>query len=334
MNENQIKLIEQAKKYISKYLPELATFYSCYNHYAFKIYHNADISEEDSLCDIDTVNAYGSKRPIVTYDACHRICFGRFLKAFLSSSPARVQFIWLPYFDPHRIDSANFVWMTEEQLKEHISFPKNYYGLDYDVRLYTPKDSIKFCEVNESFSGNYYTIVFDFKKLTYIEIKFVLFWSRYAAEFPSNFAFLDALLLKQKYPEEELLNLLIMASMYFNRHNSNNLYISASQCISLYGKFATREYLLRSMKNYHQGNLVDIFERGPRSLHSEYSEFDERFFLKCEYVREGEKVDLFQLDRRGHEVLLLSKYLEESEVEYRLMQYEELYKYYKEEELK
>ena len=161
-----------------------------------------------------------------------------------------------------------------------------------------------------------------------------MFWSRYAAEFPSNFAFLDALLLKQKYPEEELLNLLIMASMYFNRHNSNNLYISASQCISLYGKFATREYLLRSMKNYHQGNLVDIFERGPRSLHSEYSEFDERFFLKCEYVREGEKVDLFQLDRRGHEVLLLSKYLEESEVEYRLMQYEELYKYYKEEELK
>ena len=328
MNENQYKLIKQVRNYIENVNPVLknfSSFYSYCNHYAFNTYDLwHDIPNDIDFSDKVTLNNTYFKSS--KSSSCHRICFGKFLNKLSRSS--RAQFIWMPYITtPNSQGCANFTWLTKEELEKHVLYPKTHYGLDYNVRVYSPEEFVYTDDSEDLPFGTYFTVIFDFKKLTYINIKFVLFWARYATEFPSNLVLLDAKLLKQLYPEEELLNLLIMSSMFFRYHNTDNYSVSYDQCISLYGKFATKEYLIKRMYQNPEGSLISIFDR----FHVNYS--NDMGFQQIINCIERSKQCHFR-DNPKDRFIQLTRFLEDKEVERRLSYYvNQLYDYYKKEEL-
>ena len=169
MNENQYKLIKQVRNYIENVNPVLknfSSFYSYCNHYAFNTYDLwHDIPNDIDFSDKVTLNNTYFKSS--KSSSCHRICFGKFLNKLSRSS--RAQFIWMPYITtPNSQGCANFTWLTKEELEKHVLYPKTHYGLDYNVRVYSPEEFVYTDDSEDLPFGTYFTVIFDFKKLDYI----------------------------------------------------------------------------------------------------------------------------------------------------------------------
>lgn len=162
-------------------------------------------------------------------------------------------FIGRVYKKPIHSCSGNFTWLTKEQLEEHI---------DYCRRIFEIKYYVKIRELSDSF-----IILLDLCDLNLLQIKLLLFWTRYVIEAPSNLAIIDAYLLKDMYPEEEeLYNLLILTSRYQYYFNSSA--INTDQCISIFGSFITRKLLVEKIhsKEKYNNHVSCLFLRGGKNL--------------------------------------------------------------------
>lgn len=213
--------------------------------------------------------------------------------------------------DP-KTSQNNYTWMTEEQLREHINYPREVLDIDFKYKIVTiPEKKL-------------YKVLLDFDtRLSKLKIKFVLFWIRYAFEMPSQLALFDAYYLKKYvFPKEELYNLLLMASFMVS-----NVYlykINDSQCISIDGHMITREALKKRL-NYpsrHNDKVTQLFF-GNRL-------FDYQLLPPYPHPNKietsgGSKV----LIRNGIFIFLTSsRWLREDVIEERVKNYKFLYRYY------
>ena len=270
---NNLEKFELAKNYFTSEVTRLISFLYYHNRYSYTIYDSSSIVDENiSLAKkIDQVDTRYVKELEVGFE--HLPCFGKFLSGVykLPTPQHRYRFVWQPYIKPYTPECANFTWMNKDLLEEHVNYPKTLLGLDYDVAVY---DALEDDSPNSW--GKHWEVIFDFKKLNVVEIKFVLFWSRYAAEFPSNLALLDAILLKDKYPNEELYNLVIMAS-YLQHHHLTCQGINENQCLSIYGRFISKERLYKGLQE--EKNILDIFKRTGASTRSDSVFYEPDFAL-------------------------------------------------------
>ena len=109
-------------------------------------------------------------------------------------------------------NSVDGTWMTKEELEEHLDYPKRYLGIDYDF------------EVTDI--SNEYQVVIEFHSDTIHTLataKLVLFWFRYAFEYPYNLFIIDAYLLKEKleYKDWSLISLVQLTNQAFPGYNAN-----------------------------------------------------------------------------------------------------------------
>lgn len=127
----------------------------------------------------------------------------------------------------------NHGWMTIEQMTYWIQTLQQESGLDF------------FFKVIQNDSDDSYRILFDFKKCTRLQMKYILFWTRYIYEYPTSFCALDAMLLKRDfYPEETLQNLV---TLVLDCQRMNSFYASTSQNLTVNGNFITPEELHRKL---------------------------------------------------------------------------------------
>lgn len=331
--------VERAKEYFKEEVKRFISYYHLWNRYSFSIYRTRFLSNfipikfPETLATIESEKLKSiSKYSLIYYGFEHRVCFGRYLeivdqRGYWGSS-YRSRFVWTPYTKIYSPEQGNFTWMTKEMLIEHLNYPKDILGLNYDVNVFDPDTS------GENSKGEHWNIVFDFKQLTFIEIKFVLFWARYAAEVPSCFALIDALILKERYKDEELYNLLIMAS-FLQRYHFMGLggHISDSQCISVFGKFISRQQLINRLKESPDGSVNSIFERthnstlpGKHEYEVEYANWVLDFKRAIPTINLSKSTGWYDVD--------LNRIFDEENISIRLKEYEKLYPKYKSEEIK
>ena len=328
--ENKEKF-EIAKKYFKEDIKRFVSLFHYWNRYSYLIFRAQNVKDAIGDESLTMKNIPGTLRnnALIDYPFDRRICFGRFTEVLLSRSywgPSfRSRFVWTPYTKPHTPECANFTWMTKELLEEHVNYPKNELGLDYDVVVY---DAHKDSEAK----GEHWDIIFDFKQLNRNQIKFILFWSRYATEFPSCLALLDALLLKERYPEEELFNFIVMASFFQHFHFNDIGNISEGQCISIYGKFITKERLIKGLENTSDdAQILEIFGRDGRSLTSLSPRYDK---IYTSYVNKlGSEIPVLNFGTGESYNLDLTRFFEEKEIETRMNWYDVLYQKYNEERI-
>lgn len=183
----------------------------------------------------------------------NKYCFGSFLNIIKRDKPD-LSIIEVFIFDKenYRPPFNNLTWMNTEQIKEHLEYLQNSIGLDFYFKV--KKSNVILGNPWESVKSKGISVKINFKSLNLIEIKYVLFWLRYTYEFSGNLALIDAYLLKEKYPEEELHNLLILPSRLLNRTNRQ---LPSDQSISILGRFVNEGRI----KNYLKKglNVVDIY---------------------------------------------------------------------------
>ena len=179
------------------------------------------------------------------------ICYGSFLNYYIRWPKAKGTITCYLNRQKGR-NINNYLWMSIEQLKEHIEYCKSYLGLDFDYTIEGEYDFEIIVKLN-------------LKRLEDIkQIKFVLFWLRYAFEFPSAIAMIDAYILKEKYyPEEELYNLLSVTTRVWNLiHNSKlscGVYIPQGQSLGTNNYFIEVEEVKKRLGDCAYSQLVDIF---------------------------------------------------------------------------
>ena len=331
--------VERAKEYFKEEIKRFVSFYHYWNRYSFSIYKTRFLSDlipikfPETLATIESKKLKSiSKYSLINYGFDHRSCFGRYLeivdqRGYWGSS-YRSRFVWTPYTKLYSPEQGNFTWMTKEMLIEHLNYPKDILGLNYDVNVFDPDIS------GEDSKGEHWNIVFDFKKLTFIEIKFVLFWARYAAEVPSCLALIDALILKEKYRDEELYNLLIMASFFQRYHfKGSGGHISDGQSISIFGKFISRQQLINRLKESPDGSVNLIFERTLNSTSPEKPEYEVEY---ANWVLNFKKSipTIHLLKPNSIYDVDLNLIFDDENISIRLSEYEKLYSKYKSEEIK
>ena len=179
------------------------------------------------------------------------ICYGSFLNYYVRWPKAKGTITcYLNRQEGRNIN--NYLWMSIEQLSEHLKYCKSYLDLDFD---YTIEGEYDFEIV----------VKLNLKRLKDTkQIKFVLFWLRYAFEFPSAIAMIDAYILKEKYyPEEELYNLLSVTTRVWNLiHNSKlscGIYIPQGQSLGTNNYFIEVEEVKKKLGESVYSRLVDIF---------------------------------------------------------------------------
>lgn len=168
------------------------------------------------------------------------MCFGRFNQCRLKKN-SRIVFTITPYKELIDSNTNNHCWMNIHQVNYWIETMRDETGLDFFYEVVEKKDK--------------FIITFDFKKLRKIQMKYVLFWTRYLYEYPSSFVALDAMLLKhqEKYKNETLQNLLTLCSIC--QVNNKNFWINRDQNITVTGNFIQKELL---SKRLSQGNRTLI----------------------------------------------------------------------------
>lgn len=172
------------------------------------------------------------------------VCFGAFLFHYpRRSRTSRILFD----ITPRKVlkgTENNHCWFNIEQLNYWIYTMKQETGLDF------------FYKITEG--ENNYHIIFDFKKLCFQQIKYILFWTRYTFEYPASFSALDAILLKRDYfPEEPLTNLLTLAAVC---QSANTTHITEYQNITIKGKFLQLEEFQRRIQQRNCRSVSSIFE--------------------------------------------------------------------------
>lgn len=317
------KLLEQVRNYFRYKVKRLVTSIGYYNHYSYRIFNSKTLES----CGIDTVTEFNQVENIESlrsYDgiADYRACFGKFLVDLngIYGRPRSI-FLWKPFLIPTFPTQGNFTWMTRDQLINHLNYCKDYLGLDYEVNI---EDELGY-EQNTAGFTDFYKICFDFKKLSYLQIKFVLFWSRYACEFWSNLALLDAMLLKEAvFPEEELYNLLVMSSlvlMMTTYKMSCPGYISEGQCLSIYGKFISKKNLITILNNFSTGQITELV----------FNRINYDAWVNSAPDIKFPKINV-KVNNTTYDIDILGKWLNDESINKRLEVYKKLYPWYKSEE--
>lgn len=205
------------------------------------------------------------------------VCFGSFLNYYIRWPKAKGTITC--YLNRREgLNINNYLWMSLEQLTEHLEYCKSYLNLDFN---YTIEGEYDFEIV----------VKLNLRRLKDTkQIKFVLFWLRYAFEFPSAIAMIDAYILKEKYyPEEELYNLLTVTTRIWNliHHSklSSGIYIPNGQSLGTNNYFVEVEEVKKRLGDVLYSRLVDIFTQD--TYHSLTHKFEYKVMnkIEIEYVK-------------------------------------------------
>lgn len=224
----------------------------------------------------------------------------------------------------HNTFVNNVTWMSREQLEEHINYLVSPDGLNIPVDIKISEHELSWYDYFDKIP--IYNIDIDFgRKTTIRQIKFVLFWIRYAYEAPSNIAMIDAYKLKELYyPDEEIYNLLTVTSRLINVFYN----INTSQSIHFFGHFVEKARFLKELKST-KGDLSSIYLKGgnnnlPRAeVLPIIDDLDDEFYK----FKKENKEALGESDS----YMTLQSWLK---FEYRFTLYRKLYKIHKENELR
>lgn len=220
----------------------------------------------------------------------------------------------------------NISWMTREQLEEHINYLVSPDGLNIPVHISIKEPRNLRKRYFKRIVVPNYLVEIDFtNKTTLKEIKFVLFWLRYVYEAPSNIAMIDAYLLKELFTEEELYNLLILASKMVSKCVTE---INNAQCIHYRGWFCEKTRMLQGLKDDSTSDVSDLFKKYP--LNHVYTNRNVNYRLDSVCKKFKDFVST-ELPKDGYPYFPLDKWLK---FEDRFKYYEELYHIYKSDELK
>ena len=246
--------MEELIKQLSDYLENndsLPAFLNNGNTYRYWIYDNAhrkDFGKITKISEAQKLPSVFQQKSITV-----RVCYGAFLSRYaITFKNSKGNAVFVSYINREVEDNLNFTWLTKKQLFEHIEYCRQRFSLDFDFTV-------------KKYSKSY-IVVFDFKKLTHFQVKFILFWTRYAWEFPSNLALFDAMLLHKALPNEEMLNLLALASGSLSESNiflgQGEFPIYSGQCIcNRVSKFINVDNIVEELKSTSQGNVTEMFPR-------------------------------------------------------------------------
>jgi hypothetical protein len=331
--ENKEKF-ELAKKYFKEEVERLVSYYNYWNRYSYNIFRAGTVKDAIGDESLATQEIPGSlyTKALINYSFNQRICFGKYTGVLLSRQchgpEFRSRFFWTPYVKPYNPECANFTWMTKELLEEHVNYPKKLLGIDYDVVVYDAHH-------DSGSNGPHWDIIFDFKELYRVDIKFILFWSRYATEFPSCFALLDAIMLKDVFPDEEIYNLLTMAARFHRSHFQGFCSISEGQCLSIYGKFVSRKHLLEEIeknRNFNNDSILKLFGRDSSCFNIVGGWFDKNFDDFDKML--SRDIPKLSFRKENNLDLDLDKFFDEEEIKTRLHWYKDvLYPFYDKERI-
>lgn len=202
----------------------------------------------DSLNYVRTKNL--TLRNYNTDHFCSYICFGPFL--YRNSGHERNIFMGIRYKLPRSRESANFTPLDKRSLEEYMNYCKDITGLHF------------YSEIVET--NYYYIVLIDFCNLNRLQVKFVLFWLRMITEFPSNLAMIDAMLLQNIYPDEELYNLLIVPVTY-QRGFVDIRSIYRDQSLVVPGsRFIDKDELIGRLNSPTRGSVIRLFSSNDRQF--------------------------------------------------------------------
>lgn len=178
--------------------------------------------------------------------------------------------------------SKDGTWMTKEELEDHLNYPKRRLGLEYDFEIKETKNIFKV--VMEIHSNTTPTLA---------SVKFILFWFRYAFEYPYNLFIVDTYLLKEKleYKDWDLISLAQLTNQLFPEFNVN---FPPEYPIVNVGKL---ENLLKSNEyNYKYKTLECIFHTASKKNYS-YGYLDQvsgnikkRYDIPALFVNKGSSI--------------------------------------------
>lgn len=160
------------------------------------------------------------------------MCFGQFthrIQVRQKQRYHRIVFTSIPNTIQVDTHTNNHCWATLELINFWLEVAKEEAGLDFYFNV-------------KKVRNHHLNINFDFKKLNFSQIKYIIFWTRYLFEYPDSLCMLDAVLLKRDYfPEESLCNLLTLTASC-QRYNQG-IRVNSTQCISVDYQFITLDYL-------------------------------------------------------------------------------------------
>ncbi len=245
--------LEQVRQYFNDL--RITRYFTYQNVYGY------DKQPRDKVADIDNLLDTNNK---ATEAFTHRVCFGEFLtrggseiyrakQYFHEYRHTFISIVLKQYFSHYH--NNNFTWLRKDQLEQHLDYCKEVFGFDFNYKV----EERVLSKYDKYYPGKEcYRVLFDFKNLSYVKVKLLLFWYRLAVEFPSNLALIDALELKRNYfPEEELYNLLLIPSRYQVRC-LRPTHIPESQSISIIGGFVKRDILKERLQE--KSFVNDLFE--------------------------------------------------------------------------
>lgn len=172
------------------------------------------------------------------------VCFGRFLfyARQVQIKGYRIVFTSLLH-KKQTLHGNNFCWMSHEQISFWLDTVKNDSGLDFYYRI---KETV-----------NNFQITFDFKELSVLQIKYILFWERYLFEVLLSFQVLDVIYLKRHYfKNESLQNLITLTTNCLIRCS-----IHPHNSIDPGGNFIDIEELRKRLRQKNRANVTTIFDK-------------------------------------------------------------------------
>lgn len=268
-----MKNLDEAIERLRQYNPQDLTF-----HY-FRTLYGYHLNLDPKLMDLsieEFIKTYGS--PTVFDNPCFYSLFSAFSRGGTDFSRSFVSIQLYNKLPAESSGSKNFTWMDKEQLEEHIDALKDI-GIDLKYLI----------EEKE----NYFYVHFFTVGLSYLTLKFVCCWIRYAYEFPETMCLLDAYRLKENiWPEETIFNLFLVTGRYmtyyqrttgidieqeaFNKialdmksRRPTGISIREDQKISLTGQFMTNEELKDRIKKLEEDGVVVLNRIYPKVLISE-----------------------------------------------------------------
>lgn len=221
------------------------------NQYKWKIYEFLEgIEHPDDIINtpiFELTRKTLDKHYKVSNVLCHatsNVCFGRFLSIARQFQTGSYRIVFTSIL--RKIQTSfgnNFCWASREQISFWLDTVKNDSGLDFYYKI----------EENEK----NFRITFDFKKLSILQIKYILFWERYLFEVFLSFQVLDVIYLKRYYFENESLqNLVTLTTNCLIRCN-----IYPHNSIDPGGNFIDIEELRKRLRQKNRANVTTIFDK-------------------------------------------------------------------------
>ena len=231
----------------------LSKYYNLRNQYSWEEVY--DTSNDKRLLDVPLYNRSKDTemylRRVYSSGQKSYVCFGLFTVQYArQSTKNRILFRITPNRKLLNSTTNNHCWMNINQLNYWIQTMKEDSGLDFFYRI--RQDDTK------------YIIDYDFKSLNRLQMKYILFWTRYTYEYPASFLALGAMILKRDYyPEETLQNLLTLVS---DCQRINAVPLTPYQCITNKGNFITLEAFREKINSRNRRSVTSIFGTIPGSM--------------------------------------------------------------------